>query len=182
MKKITSAIAVLTAVLLTSCKTSTPTYTYMFSPVTECAAPAKCSVTLTQLRLAPYLERNEMVYRVSNNEIKFRDNRKWAESLYNMIKYWLGQELYVRSNMTADNSYRASVSIERFETDNSNVLHLNAICKLNDTKNSITKQKKFKYSFNWDGNDYNALVALYDKAIIDFANDIMLFADENRAQ
>jgi uncharacterized lipoprotein YmbA len=114
---------------LAACGAAEPTRFYLLSPEPPAAAPAQAGpiVFVDQATIAPYLDRAQIVSRVSPDQVVFADTRTWAEPVTSMITRYVVDELGARfgpdrvletpARRDLAPAFRLAIDVQRFDGD-----------------------------------------------------------------
>ena len=123
---------------LTACGAGEPTRFYLLSPERQASAERLAGpiVFVDQATIAPYLDRAQIVSRVSPDQVAFADVRTWAEPVTSMItRYsstsWAARfgpdrvlETPARRDLAPD--FRVAIDVQRFDGDQAGAMVLDA--------------------------------------------------------
>ena len=140
-------------------------------------------IVIGPIELQEYLDRPQIVTRVSSNELKFAEFDQWAESLKNNISRVLAENISIllstedvfvyplkRSELI---EYQVIMEVTRFDgTPGGNVVLDTHWAILTGDEGKMLLIKKSSYSRPTGGEDYQALVAAKSQTLADFSRDI----------
>jgi len=165
--------------LLASCNLPTPQadtvrYFTLSDPTVATAVPD--APQIRPVRLAGHLRNRAMAVRVSENEIIYLEDVRWAEPLDEAIT----QALRHRLRQVHGGGF-INVSVQRCELVRSegNAVQLTATYSVAPLSGELTKTGAFTASpRNWDGKDYGNLVKLLHDAVAELAEVIAQTAEQ----
>ena len=123
---------------LAACGAGEPTRFYLLSPEPPVAAPVRSGpiVFVDQATIAPYLDRAQIVSRVSPDQVAFADTRTWAEPVTSMITRYVVDELGSRfgrdrvletpARRDLGPDFRVAIDVQRFDGDQAGTMVLDA--------------------------------------------------------
>ena len=170
-------------VTLSGCASSPSSRFYVLNPVSGPASEGKpsasdpcVSIGIGPIEIPDYLERPQIVTRVTPNEIKVAEFERWAEPLEDNLKRVLAQNL---SNLVCTKGinffpwrrgipmdYRVEMKIIRFDGNPGDKVTLEAWWRLlsGDGKN-VLQSKRSNLSEPVAGGDYRSLVLAHSQAL-----------------
>ena len=117
------------------------------TPTKDSSNPAGVSLGIGPIRLPGYLDRQEIVIRVSQNRIDVSENDRWAEPLETNFTRVLGQNLSILLNtdqlvlypweLNRKPNYQVEVEVLRFESNAGGDVQLSARWTVLDTNKKI---------------------------------------------
>lgn len=131
-------LAVFALLGLGACGASEPTRFYLLSPKPTAVAAARGGpiVFVDQATIAPYLDRAQIVSRVSPDQVAFADTRTWAEPVTSMITRYVVDELGSRfgrdrvletpARRDLTPAFRVAIDVQRFDGDQAGAMVLDA--------------------------------------------------------
>jgi len=175
---------------LAGCASSAPSRFYVLSPLASSKAESQvlkdegCIVLgVGPVELPAYLDRPQIVTRVSENELNLAEFDKWAEPLKDNFSRVLVENL--STLLCADaisifpwkgpipSDYRVEVTVIRMDGNvggNASLVARWAIFRENDRKMLLTRQSSFSEPLSSQG--YKALVSAQSRAIADLSREI----------
>ena len=140
-------------------------------------------IVIGPIELQEYLDRPQIVTRVSSNELKISEFHQWAESLKNNITRVLAENISIllstedvfvyplkRSERI---EYQVIMEVIRFDgTLGGHVVLDTHWAILTGDEGKMLFIKKSSYSRSTSGEDYQALVAAKSQTLADFSRDI----------
>ncbi len=138
MSPVRRALATALLLGLAACGASEPTRFYLLSPGQPTMAPTKQGpiVFVDQATVAPYLDRAQLVTRVTPDQVAFADVRTWGEPLTSMITRYvvdgLGNRFGPDRVMETPGrrepmpDFRLAIDVQRFEGDQAGVMVVDA--------------------------------------------------------
>jgi len=175
---------------LAGCASSAPTRFYVLSPLASSKAESQalkdegCIVIgIGPVELPAYLDRPQIVTRVSENELNLTEFDKWAEPLKDNFSRVLVENLSTLLYVDAISifpwkgqtliDYRVEVTVIRMDGNiggNASLVARWAIFRENDRKMLLTRQSSFSRPLSSQG--YKALVSAQSRAISDLSREI----------
>ena len=194
MRLLISRLSMLTIVALlmhlAGCASSAPTRFYVLSPLASSKAESQAlkdegciAIGIGPVELPAYLDRPQIVTRVSENELNLAEFDKWAEPLKENFSRVLVENM--SSLLCADAisifpwkgptpiDYQVEVTVIRMDGNvggNATLVARWAIFKENDRKMLLTRQSSFSRRINSEG--YKALVSAQSRATADLSREI----------
>jgi len=175
---------------LAGCASSAPTRFYVLSPLASTQAESQAlkdegcvAIGIGPVELPAYLDRPQIVTRVSENELNLAEFDKWAEPLKENFSRVLMENM--SSLLCADAisifpwkgptpiDYQVEVTVIRMDANvggNATLVARWAIFKENDRKMLLTRQSSFSRLINSEG--YKALVSAQSRTIADLSREI----------
>jgi hypothetical protein len=160
---------------------------YLLHPLQEAAAEKKAASSLAigigPVDIPEYLDRPQIVTRISPNEIQLADFDRWGEPLQENFSRVLAENLSML--LATDHvtifpwtgsphiDYRVSVAVIRFDGSPGNAVLLNSrwmIIREADKKTLM--EKKSTISIPAEGQDFEKLVAAQSRAVADLSREI----------
>ena len=140
-------------------------------------------IVIGPIELQEYMDRPQIVTRISSNELKISEFDQWAESLKNNISRVLAENISIllstedvfvypwkRSELI---EYQVIMEVIRFDgTLGGNVVLDTHWAILTGDEGKMLLVKKSSYSRPTGGEDYQALVAAKSQTLADFSRDI----------
>lgn len=158
--------------LLTSCNLPSPQedsvrYFTLSGPAT--GTPVADAVSVRQARLAGHLRNRNMAVRISDNEVIYLDDVRWAESLDDAITQLLRQRL----RQVAGDAV-VSVQIQRCELvrNADNAVQVEATYSITAGSGGARAGVFTASPRKWDGKDYGALVGLLREGVEELAETV----------
>jgi uncharacterized lipoprotein YmbA len=112
------------------------------------AGPVEPTIAVGPIRLPEYLDQDQIVTRISRNDLTFSDNDRWAEPLEDNVAQVLAENLSTllqTDQITVHPwpgpqraAYQLEIDVLSFETDTSGMAHLDARWLLRDVANRQT--------------------------------------------
>jgi uncharacterized lipoprotein YmbA len=175
---------------LAGCASSAPTRFYVLSPLTSSKAESQAlkdegciAIGIGPVELPAYLDRPQIVTRVSENELNLAEFDKWAEPLKENFSRVLMENMSTLLCADAISifpwkgstpiDYQVEVTVIRMDGNvggNATLVARWAIFKENDRKMLLTRQSSFSRLINSEG--YKALVSAQSRAIADLSREI----------
>ena len=175
---------------LAGCASSAPSRFYVLSPLASSKAESQvlkdegCIVLgVGPVELPAYLDRPQIVTRVSENELNLAEFDKWAEPLKDNFSRVLVENLSTLLCADAISifpwkgptpiDYRVEVTVIRMDGNvggNASLVARWAIFRENDRKMLLTRQSSFSRRLSSEG--YKALVSAQSRAIADLSREI----------
>ena len=177
-------------IFLVGCAHTDPARFYILHPLSNSetenqviATEQDVPIVIGPIELQEYLDRPQIVTRVSSNELKISEFDQWAESLKNNISRVLAENISIllssedvfvyplkRSERI---EYQVIMEVIRFdgELDGHVVLDTHWAILTGD-EGKILLIKKSSYNRPTGGENYQALVAAKSQALADFSRDI----------
>ena len=194
MRLLISRLSMLTIVALfmhlAGCASSAPTRFYVLSPLTSSKAESQalkdegCIVIgIGPVELPAYLDRPQIVTRVSENELNLAEFDKWAEPLKDNFSRVLVENLSILLYADAISifpwkgptpiNYKVEVTVVRMDGNvggNASLVARWAIFRENDRKMLLMRQSSFSRLLSSES--YKALVSAQSRAIADLSHEI----------
>ncbi len=194
MRLLISRLSMLTIVALlmhlAGCASSAPTRFYVLSPLASSKAESQVlkddgciALGVGPVELPAYLDRPQIVTRVSENELNLAEFDKWAEPLKDNFSRVLVENLSTLLCADAISifpwkgptpiDYRIEVTVIRMDGNvggNASLVARWAIFRENDRKMLLTRQSSFSRLLSSEG--YKALVSAQSRAIADLSREI----------
>ncbi len=177
----------LSSLMLFGCTRSKPAKFYLLHPLQEAAAEKlsarSLSIGVGPVDIPEYLDRPQMVIRVSSGEVRLADFERWAEPLKANFPRVLGENL---SQLLATDrisifpwtgdphiDYRVTVEVIRFDGAPGTAVLLDARWSLiaEEAGKTLT-QKKSVITIPAEGQDFVGLVAAQSKAVAALSREI----------
>jgi uncharacterized lipoprotein YmbA len=147
------------------------------------AGPVEPTIAVGPIRLPEYLDQDQIVTRISRNDLTFSDNDRWAEPLEDNVAQVLAENLSTllqTDQITVHPwpgpqraAYQLEIDILSFETDTSGMAHLDARWLLRDVANrQPIARKEARQSATAAGPSTEQSVASLSKALGDFSVEI----------
>lgn len=175
---------------LAGCASSAPTRFYVLSPLTSSKAESQAlkdegcvAIGIGPVELPAYLDRPQIVTRISENELNLAEFDKWAEPLKENFSRVLIENLSTQLCADAISifpwkgptpiDYQVEVTVIRMDGNvggNATLVARWAIFRQNDRKMLLTRQSSFRRLINSEG--YKALVSAQSRAIGDLSREI----------
>ena len=194
MRFLLSRLTVLTIVALlmhlAGCASSAPTRFYVLSPLASSKAESQdlkdegcIAIGIGPVELPAYLDRPQIVTRLSENELNLAEFDKWAEPLKDNFSRVLVENL--STLLCADTisifpwkgptpiDYQVEVTVIRMDGNvggNASLVARWAIFRENDRKMLLTRQSSFSRLLSSES--YKALVSAQSRAIADLSREI----------
>ena len=177
-------------VILGGCAHTDPTRFYILHSLSSSerdkqliATEHDVSILIGPIEIQEYLDRPQIVTRVSSNELKIAEFDQWAESLRNSISRVLVENISIllstegvfvypwrRSELI---EYQVIMKVIRLDgTLGGNVVLDTHWAILAGDEGKMLLIKKSSYSRPTEGEDYQALVAAKSQTLADFSRDI----------
>ena len=160
------------SLILTACSLPTPQpdlvrHFTLSTPATAVAAPD--SVAVRPVRLAGHLRSRDMAVRVSDNEVVYLEDVRWAESLDEAITQLLRQRLQQIHSDTV-----VTVQVQRCELvrDAGNAVQVAATYSISSAAGEARTGAFTASPRQWDGKDYATLVTLLREGVNELADAI----------
>ena len=175
---------------LAGCASSAPSRFYVLSPLVSSKAESQAlkdegciAIGIGPVELPAYLDRPQIVTRVSENELNLAEFDKWAEPLKDNFSRVLVENL--STLLCADTisifpwkgptpiDYQVEVTVIRMDGNvggNASLVARWAIFRENDRKMLLTRQSSFSRLLSSEG--YKALVSAQSRAIADLSREI----------
>lgn len=158
--------------LITACSLPTPQadlvrYFTLSTPATAMAAPD--AVAVRPVRLAGHLRNRDMAVRLSENEVIYLEDVRWAEPLDEAITQLLRQRLrQIHSDAVV------TVQVQRCELvrDAGNAVQVAATYSISDAKGETHTGAFTASPRQWDGKDHATLVSLLREGVNELAEAI----------
>lgn len=187
----------LSSLMLFGCARSRPAKFYLLHPLQEAAAEKlsarSLSIGVGPVDIPEYLDRPQMVIRISSGEVRLADFERWAEPLKANFPRVLGENL---SQLLATDrisifpwtgaphiDYRVTVEVIRFDGAPGTAVLLDARWSLisEEAEKTLT-QKKSVITIPAEGQDFGGLVAAQSKAVAALSREIAaaIMADAQR--
>lgn len=194
MRLLFSRLTVLTIVVLlmhlAGCASSAPSRFYVLSPLASSKAELEIlkdegciAIGIGPVELPAYLDRPQIVTRVSENELNLAEFDKWAEPLKDNFSRVLVENLSTLLCADAISifpwkgptpiDYQVEVTVIRMDGNvggNASLVARWAIFRENDRKMLLTRQSSFSRLLSSEG--YKALVSAQSRAIADLSREI----------
>ena len=175
---------------LAGCASSAPTRFYVLSPLPGAKAESQTlkdegciAIGIGPVELPAYLDRPQIVTRVSENELNLAEFDKWAEPLKDNFSRVLVENLSTLLCADAISifpwkgptpiDYQVEVTVIRMDGNvggNASLVARWAIFRENDRKMLLTRQSSFSRLLSSQG--YKALVSAQSRAIADLSREI----------
>lgn len=145
--------------------------------------PAQAAIGIGPIRLARYLDEDQVVTRISQNRLTLSDNARWAEPLADDIAQVMAQNLSLLLQNTQVTvhllsgqqrpAYQLAIEVLSFEADTAGTAHLAAQWFLRDvaTRQTIA-EKVVRLTAPSAGSSTEQSVASLSKALGDLSVDI----------
>lgn len=175
------------SLMLFGCARSMPAKFYLLHPLQEAAAGKQPSSSLSigvgPVDMPEYLDRPQIVTRVSPGEVRLAEFERWAEPLKGNFSRVLGENL---SQLLATDriaifpwtgapqiDYRVTVEVTRFDGAPGTAVQLDTRWTLIQEKDqkSVT-EKKSVITIPVEGQDFGGLVAAQSKAVAGLSREI----------
>jgi uncharacterized lipoprotein YmbA len=194
MRLLLSRLTMLTIVALlmhlAGCASSAPTRFYVLSPLTSSKAESQVlkdegciAIGIGPVELPAYLDRPQIVTRLSENELDLAEFDKWAEPLKDNFSRVLVENLSTLLCADAISifpwkgptpiDYQVEVTVIRMDGNvggNASLVARWAIFRQNDRKMLLTRQSNFSRRISSES--YKALVSAQSRAIADLSREI----------
>jgi hypothetical protein len=173
--------------MLSGCTRSKPAKFYLLHPLQEAAAEKQSARSLSigvgPVQMPEYLDRPQIVTRVSPGEVRLADFERWAEPLKGNFSRVLGENL---SQLLATDriaifpwtgapqiDYRILVEVIKFDGAPGTAVQLSARWSVIDeeAKKTLT-EKKSEITIPAEGQDFGGLVAAQSKAVAALSREI----------
>jgi uncharacterized lipoprotein YmbA len=177
--------------VLTACAgTSPPANFYVLSSLPESAAgtlptgdKTRLAIGIGPVNLPDYLDRSQIVTRISLNELKVAAFERWAEPLNSSFPRILMENLamLLNTDQVAVYPWRSAIPIEyqvvvdiiRFDASpGENAVLIARWSLLGNGGNNLHVIKKSTFRKTIDSNDYAAMVAAQSQTVIEFSREI----------
>ena len=177
----------ISSLMLCGCTRSRPAKFYLLHPLQEAAAEKQSihslSIGVGPVVIPEYLDRPQIVTRVSPGEVRLADFERWAEPLKGNFSRVLGENL---SQLLATDriaifpwigepriDYRVTVEVIRFDGAPGTAVLLDARWSLiaEEAEKTLT-QKKSVITIPAEGQDFVGLVAAQSKAVAALSREI----------
>ena len=188
--RIAAAILCASLIFAAGCSRSPTARFYTLTTLTDppadrqaAAAGHGIALGLGPIRLPDYLNRPQIVTRVSSNEVRFAELHRWAESLKNDFSSKLAQNLSILLptnrvavypwTSTTPVDVQVAIDVMRFDGKPGRNVVLQATWSLfgkDPTKRLLSKESTIDESV--DGNSYEALVAAQSRALASLSREI----------
>ncbi len=175
---------------LAGCASSAPSRFYVLSPLTSSKAESQAlkdegciALGVGPVELPAYLDRPQIVTRVSENELNLAEFDKWAEPLKDNFSRVLVENLSTLLCADAISifpwkgptpiDYQVEVTVIRMDGNvggNASLVARWAIFRQNDRKMLLTRQSSFSRLLSSES--YKALVSAQSRAIADLSREI----------
>jgi uncharacterized lipoprotein YmbA len=159
--------------------------------------PAGPTIAVGPIHLPEYLDQDQIVTRISRNDLTFSDNDRWAEPLEDNVAQVVAQDL--STLLQADQitvhpwpgpqraAYQLEIDVLSFEADTSGTAHLDARWLLRDVTNRETiARSEVRQSVSAAGPTTEQSVASLSKALgnfsVEIANAIREFVHSDTTQ
>jgi hypothetical protein len=194
MRLLISRLSMLTIVALlmhlAGCASSAPTRFYVLSPLASSKAESQAlkdegsiALGVGPVELPAYLDRPQIVTRLSENELNLAEFDKWAEPLKDNFSRVLVENLSTLLCADAISifpwkgptpiDYQVEVTVIRMDGNvggNASLVARWAIIRQNDRKMMLTRQSSFSRLLSSES--YKALVSAQSQAIADLSREI----------
>ena len=175
------------SLMLSGCIRSMPPKFYLLHPMQEAAAGKQSAQSLSigvgPVHMPEYLDRPQIVTRVSPGEVRLAEFERWAEPLKGNFSRVLGENL---SQLLATDriaifpwtgtphiDYRVIVEVTRFDGAPGTAVQLDSRWSLIQEKDQKTlTEKKSAITIPADGQDFNGLVAAQSNAVANLSREI----------
>lgn len=178
MKHFLSLSVILLAIVAGGCFTSKPTYSYLLCPAENAAMRSKSNVIIGGVRLAGYLERQNLVCRTGRHCVDIYTDILWAQDFRGMVKETLESNLLLRRGEdTESKKFTAYVDFLSFEQDASaGRFNVSVVCVLR--AGTEVRKRHFVYGYDNKNTSGDKLIELYDRALAELADKLCEAADE----
>ena len=144
------------------------------------AGPVEPTIAVGPIHLPEYLDQDQIVTRISRNDLTFSDNDRWAEPLEDNVARVLAQNLSTllqTDQITVHPwpgpqraAYQLEIDVLSFETDTAGTAHLDARWLLRDVaKRQTIARNEARQSVSAAGPSTEQSVASLSKALGDFS-------------
>ncbi len=156
------------ALLLCSCmmRNSRPTRIFILTSPDSTSAPLAVAAQVDSVKLPAYLQRWELVSRLSEQEIKIHDFAQWGHLLSEAIGSAIQESLRLPTNQAPLDDQtmpRLKFSFQRFEGNKRGTFTVKGHCRLTEAKTARELPLEFSFSFLPDNDE--ALVAAHQEAL-----------------
>ena len=181
---------------LAACGSSEPTRFYLLSANAPATIPTRQGpiVFVDQATVAPYLDRAQIVTRVTPDQVAFADVRTWGEPLTSMITRYLVDALGMRfgpdrvletpGRRDFDPDFRIAIDLQRFDGDQAGAMVLDARWTLlagTDERFVATSRERIVEQAD-DPASWDARVAALGRALAAFSGKVGEAVTANRAR
>ena len=173
--------------MLSGCTRSMPPKFYLLHPLQEAAAGKQLAHSLSigvgPVHMPEYLDRPQIVTRVSPGEVRLADFERWAEPLKGNFSRVLGENLSLL--LATDRisifpwtgaphiDYRVTVEVTRFDGAPGKAVLLDSRWSLIQEQDRKTlMEKRSVITIPAEGQDFNGLVAAQSKAVAALSREI----------
>ena len=182
----TAFLLLVVTFIISSCSTTPPQY-YLLTPAQEVdtfGSPDQQDIILGPVSLPEYLDRVQIVTRISNGELHLSDNHRWAEPLEENFSTVLAENLYVLNGSyritvfpggrLPDSGYRVIIDVARFDAEASGDVQLTATWSIIDvsTNESLHHQRSSYAQAYSQSSDYRGIVEALSKTVSLLSRDI----------
>ncbi len=171
-----------------------PTRYFVLSDPVAASVPAPAAgavrIGLREVKLESYLKKREMVVRTGENEVEFRDFRRWAEALDSGISRIVRQRMLEAPEVAQvylapfppdqPHDYDVAIDVRRCEGSVSSsggfAASFSAVVEVTTTGDNprLVSRKLFKApDAAWDGRDFDRLASLLSADVYALAQDIL---------
>ncbi|HAR95695.1 MAG TPA: hypothetical protein DCR97_07005 [Deltaproteobacteria bacterium] len=187
MKSILATLALVT-VALSGCATTEPTRFYLLSaganPALEANSPKKSDLTVVidPIRLPEYLNRSQIVTRVSDNELQLGQQDRWAESLERTFTRILAQNLEgllfcrcvsaLAPRLPPGITHRVEVDVIRMDGILGQKVFLDIRWSVSTPEKKLLLSRKSSFVELVKGSGYEAFVRAQSAALFDFSREV----------
>ena len=170
------------AMLAASCATSPPTrfYTLAATPA-PVVTPTRISVVVGPVSVPAVVDRPQIVVNVNAHQVTLDEFNQWASPLQSNIARVVADNLTAMlgssrvlliSEASADGEYRATISVQRFESMPGEAAVLDAVWTVRRTKDAKTESGRTSARETFQEKSYDALAGAHSRALGRLSEDI----------
>ena len=177
--------AVLVAAALSGCASSPKSRFYTLSSgaaLERSDAQTQYSVAIGPVTVPEIIDRPQIVTHIATNQVQIAEQERWAGPLKSEIPRVIadnltllldGANVYVYpQNVSPNADYQVPVEVQRFDSRLGDAVTVEALWAVRSAQGGVVKNGRSKVREPTNGNNYDALVAAYSRALTAVSRDI----------